>query len=77
MVEYPADMPQGLPGEFDWSGFRIQEHRQTPEYQMEGFNSFGDWPNLTVGLAAAGYTQDELRKLLGLNYLRVFRDIVG
>lgn len=77
MVEYPDAMPAGLPGDFNWSGFRTQEHRQTPEYQMAGFESLADWPNITAGLAQAGYNEDELRKLLGLNYLRVFRDVVG
>ncbi|HEX5165580.1 MAG TPA: membrane dipeptidase [Thermomicrobiales bacterium] len=77
MVEFPDSMPAGLPGDFNWSGFRIQEHRQTPEYQMEGFESLADWPNITAGLAQAGFNEDELRKLLGLNYLRVFRDVVG
>jgi membrane dipeptidase len=77
MVEFPDSMPAGLPGDFNWSGFRIQEHRQTPEYQMNGFESLADWPNITAGLAQAGFNEDELRKLLGLNYLRVFRDVVG
>ena len=77
MVEFPDNMPAGLPGDFNWSGFRIQEHRQTPEYQMDGFEKFGDWPNITVGLAEAGFNEEELRKLLGLNYLRVFREVVG
>ena len=77
MVEFPESMPAGLPGDFNWSGFRTVEHRQTPEFDMDGFASFGDWPNITVALAEAGFNEDELRKLLGLNYLRVFRDVVG
>lgn len=77
LVEYPDSMPASLPGEFNWNGFRNEEHRLTDEYDMEGFKKFGDWPNLTVALAAAGYTEDELRKLLGLNYLRVFREVAG
>ncbi len=77
LIEYPEAMPPQLPGEFNWSGFRTVEHRQTPEYDIEGFASFGDWPNITVALAQAGFDEDELRKLLGLNYLRVFRDVVG
>jgi microsomal dipeptidase-like Zn-dependent dipeptidase len=28
-------------------------------------------------LAEAGFDEEELRKLLGLNYLRVFREVVG
>jgi membrane dipeptidase len=70
-------MPQNLPGEFDWVGFRTEEHRLTPDYDMEGFKKFSDWPNITVALAEAGFNEDELRKLLGLNYQRVFKEIVG
>ncbi len=77
LVEYPDSMSASDPDEFNWSGFRNVEHRLTDEYDMEGFQKFGDWPNLTVALAAAGYDEDELRKLLGLNYLRAFREIVG
>lgn len=77
LVEYPATMRTSLPWEFNWSGFRNQEHRLTDEYSMEGFESLADWPNVTVALAEAGFNEDELRKLLGLNYLRVFRDVVG
>lgn len=77
MVQYPEGMRPGLPTDFNWGGFRSPEHRITNEYQIEGFNKFSDWPNITTGLAAAGFNEEELRKLLGLNYLRVFRDIVG
>lgn len=77
MIEFPSSMPAGLPGDFNWSGFRIDYHRQTPEYNMDGFEKFGDWPNITVALAEAGFNEEELRKLLGLNYLRVFREVCG
>ncbi|MBN19067.1 MAG: peptidase M19, partial [Chloroflexi bacterium] len=36
-----------------------------------------DWPNLTVKLAEKGFNEEELRKLLGLNYLRYFREVIG
>lgn len=77
LVEFPEGMRESLPWEFNWSGFRDVEHRLTPEYNTVGFESLADWPNATVALAEAGFNEDELRKLLGLNYLRVFRDIVG
>jgi membrane dipeptidase len=77
LVEYPDSMPQRLPGEFDWSGFRTEEHRLTEDYDMEGFGKLDDWPNITVALAQAGFNEEELRKILGLNYLRVFREVVG
>lgn len=77
MIEYPDSMAKNTPGEFNWFGFRPEEHRLTDDYDIVDFQSFGDWPNITVALAAAGYTEDELRKLLGLNYLRVFAEVVG
>lgn len=77
VIDYPDDLVRLPPGQFDWSGFREKEHRLTPEYNMEGFEDFGDWPNVTVALAEAGFNEEELRKLLGLNFLRVFRDVVG
>jgi membrane dipeptidase len=77
IVEYPDSMPRHRAGTFDWAGFRLKEHRLTPEYHLKGYDTFGDWPNLTVALAQWGFREDELRKLLGLNFLRVYRDIAG
>lgn len=77
LIEFPADMPAQHGATFDWAGFRLEEHRLTPNYRVEGFATFADWPNITVALARWGFNEDELRKLLGLNFLRVFRDVVG
>lgn len=77
LIEFPPEMPAAPPGTFDWTGFRPEEHRLTPDFRLEGYETFADWPNLTVALAQAGFTEEELRKLLGLNFLRVFRDVVG
>jgi membrane dipeptidase len=44
---------------------------------MTDYESVLDWPNITVQFARRGFTEDELRKILGLNYLRFFREIVG
>ena len=61
---------------FEWLGFR-PEHRLSDAHRIDGFDDFIDWPNVTLKLAERGFNEEELRKLLGLNYLRVFRDIVG
>jgi microsomal dipeptidase-like Zn-dependent dipeptidase len=34
-------------------------------------------PALTAGLAARGYDEPSLRKILGLNLLSIFRQVVG
>jgi len=77
LVEYPPSMPRHNPGTFDWAGFRLKEHRLLGDHVLRGYETFGDWPNLTVALAQRGFTEDELRKILGLNYLRVFREVCG
>ncbi len=77
LVEYPGAMPKRPANAFNWAGFRDKEHRLTQEYHLKGYENFGDWPNITVHLAQRGFNEEELRKLLGLNFLRVFRDVVG
>ena len=78
LVEYPKEMPQRRSDAgFDWGGFRREEHRLTPDYHLNGYEHFGDWPNLAVCLAQRGFNEEELRKILGLNFLRVFREVVG
>ena len=79
LFEYPTEMPETKVGAFNWSGFR-EEHRVSPKYadwKIEGYNDFGDWPNLTIKLAERGFNEEEIRKLLGLNYLRVYKDVIG
>ena len=68
--------PRSVPEGFNWTGFR-PEHRLSDEHRIDGFEQFTDWPNFTLKLAERGFNEEELRKLLGLNYLRVFRDTVG
>jgi membrane dipeptidase len=77
MIAYPRDMAKRRADAFNWDGFRDVEHRITPDYHLNGFEDFRDWPNLTVCLAGRGFNETELRKVLGLNFLRVFRDVVG
>ena len=77
MVEYSPSMAKRRPNSFDWAGFRDEEHRLTPDYHLNGFENFSDWPNITVALARWGFNEEELRKLLGFNFLRVFREVCG
>ena len=68
--------PRSKPSGFDWLGFR-PEHRLSDQHRMPDFDEPADWPNITVKLAERGFNDEELRKLLGLNFLRVFREVVG
>ena len=68
--------PRSAPEGFNWTGFRT-EHRLSDEHRIAGFDRFTDWPNITAKLAHRGFNEEELRKILGLNYLRFFRDVIG
>ncbi len=68
--------PRATPGGFSWSGFR-PEHRLSDQHRVADFDKFTDWPAITVKLAERGFNEEELRKIVGLNYLRVFREVVG
>ena len=71
-----APDPRATPDGFAWSGFRA-EHRLSDTHRIEDFDKFTDWPAITIKLAERGFSEDEMRKILGLNYLRVFREVVG
>jgi len=77
LIEYPSSIPASVRGDFDWVGFRNPEHRLTDDYRLSGYDNFGDWPTITVALAAAGFDEHALRKLVSRDFLRVFRVVVG
>ena len=43
----------------------------------DGIDSAADLPKVTVALMARGYTAEDMKKLLGGNLLRVFREVQG
>jgi len=48
-----------------------------PHYFPEGIETPRTLPNLTAGLNARGYADDDVRKIIGANWLRVFREVWG
>ncbi|HEV1994184.1 MAG TPA: membrane dipeptidase [Candidatus Acidoferrum sp.] len=45
------------------------------DFFPEGIDSAADLPKITQALLELGYTPDDIRKILGGNMLRVFRDV--
>ena len=41
----------------------------------EGLDSAADLPKITEGLLKRGYTADQIRKILGDNLMRVFKEV--
>jgi len=42
---------------------------------LEGFSTIGDFPNLTVAMERAGWSEDRIRNILGLNWLRLLGEV--
>lgn len=57
-------------------GFR-QEHRATFTDKMQDFESYEKFPNFIRGLIKRGYSDSEIRKIAGENFVRVFKNICG
>ncbi len=62
--------------QFDWVGWRA-EHRLGQDAKIDGFAKWTDWPNITEALLSSGMSPDDVRGVLGENFLRVFERIVG
>jgi len=60
----------------DILGFR-PEHKASFLTKVEGFENYTKFPNLMEGLISRGYSDQEIKKIAGENFLRVFRKIVG
>ena len=57
-------------------GFR-PEHNINTRQNLIGFDDARDFPNITRGLVARGYSDEEIKGILGENFLRVFKAICG
>jgi membrane dipeptidase len=72
MEERPGFAARG----FHW-GLSEPGTRRCHKVPVDGYKSFADTPEITVALARRGFNEDELRKFLGLNYVRLVREVVG
>ena len=45
--------------------------------QLEGYRGMQDLPRLTDALLGRGYSEDDVQKVLGGNFMRVFRQVWG
>ncbi len=66
---------------FDWITHDKGRHRRLTDFgtvrNPEGIRTIGELPNLTAAMQRAGWPQTRIRKLIGGNWLRVFKDVWG
>ena len=53
------------------------EHGGSFQYKMEGFENYAEFPNLIEGLLNRGYSDKDIKKIAGENFLRVFKKVIG
>jgi membrane dipeptidase len=49
------------------------EQVESPELNLTGFDDYRDFPNITRGLVSRGYSDGDVKKIIGGNALRVFQ----
>jgi membrane dipeptidase len=57
-------------------GFR-PEHNVDSMQTLVGFDDYRDYPNITRGLVARGYPDEQIRGILGENFCRVFDEVAA
>jgi len=70
-----APTRSATPG-YDWVGWRPQDRFSRTVYTA-GMERWDDWPNLTTAMLTRGIPQDIVIRVLGTNFLRVFRAACG
>ncbi|MCL0048773.1 dipeptidase [Dehalococcoidia bacterium] len=73
---YPEPLLARLNEEVKRIGFR-EEHNVDWRAVTKGFKDWKDWPNITYGLVSRGYSDQEIKGILGGNFLKSFREVVG
>jgi membrane dipeptidase len=72
----PKPLQVRLNEEIKRIGFR-EEHNVDWGAVAEGFQDWRDWPNITYGLVSRGYSDSEIKGILGGNFLNIFREVAG
>jgi membrane dipeptidase len=66
---------------FDWITHDKGRHRRLTDFgevrNPEGIRTIGEMPNLTAAMSRAGWKDARIAKIMGENWLRVFKDVWG
>lgn len=57
-------------GDF-WGGYDVSQKN------VQGFSDYVDWPRLLEAISKRGYSEDEVAKIAGENYLRIYQETWG
>lgn len=71
----PAMVSEQTAG-FNWVGWRPQD-RFDPNMQVIDMETWDKWPHLTAAMLRRGIPEEAVIKIVGGNFLRVFREVCG
>lgn len=77
-----TDFTQGYSVDFfDWLTHDKGRYRRLTSFgkvvNPEGIRTIGEFPNLTAAMERAGWSETRIRKIMGENWVRVFREVWG
>jgi membrane dipeptidase len=77
-----TDFTQGYSVDFfDWLTHDKGRYRRLTNFgkvvNPEGIRTIGEFPNLTAAMERAGWSEARIRKIMGGNWLRVFKEVWG
>lgn len=77
-----TDFTQGYDkGFFDWITHDKGRYRELTSFgtilNPMGIRTIGEFPNLTNAMEKAGWTEARIRKVMGANWVRTFKDVWG
>ena len=80
--DWPMSMPNRVlleafvPGAIKM-GHRVEDRVGEALTNPDGFDDYRDFPNITRGLVKRGYTDQQIKGILGENFMRVFEAVCG
>ncbi|MFI6825521.1 dipeptidase [Kribbella sp. NPDC050241] len=80
-TDWPMQLPKWMLDDllqpiFAETGFR-PEDKLVATQELVGFDDYRDFPNITRGLVARGWSDEDIAKVLGLNFVRVMEAVCG
>jgi membrane dipeptidase len=76
VLDWSANMVNEPSSGFDWVGWR-PENRFDPNMQVLGMETWDKWHNLTAAMLRRGIAEETVIKIVGGNFLRIFREVCG
>jgi membrane dipeptidase len=70
-LDYSIGTPEG----YRRYGYETDTYPEPPWHYPRGIDDISMLPNFTKGLVARGYSESDVRKILGENFIRVFKQV--